>query len=84
MEESRFERVLAKMMTRVERVSSKISADFKNVKPFDTEIVPMDEQLYDYETRGYELYQQIAREQGIDAAEEWMNKMEEAKKRRKL
>lgn len=52
---------------------------YKKTRPFRKEPIPEREQLYLYETRGYETFSQIANEQGLSEAVKWKNKMEQLK-----
>jgi len=79
--EGRYDRVLGKMLNRIERVSGKLAKEFKGTKPFDKEPVSMREQIYNYETQGYDTFKVIANTQGIEAAVMWQQVMEVEKEK---
>ena len=49
MKDSRYDRVLGKIESRLSRVKAKISAEFKQTKPFDKEPVDPKQRLYDFD-----------------------------------
>ena len=59
-----------------------LKKEYKGKKPFGKEPVSVEEQIYDYNTRGYEIFQEIANTQGIEAAEIYRNELENMKKKR--
>ncbi len=65
------------MQGRLDRVAKKIAGDFKNTRPFDQTPVSTDEQIYNYNTQGYDTFKQIAQTQGLDAAVLWQKDMEQ-------
>lgn len=44
----RYDRILAKMMSRIERVSDRVAKDFKGTSPFDKEELSVKERIYKY------------------------------------
>ncbi len=74
---SRFERVLTKLQSRSERVSSKIADDLKNVKPFDKPILTPKERLYYYETQFPQMEQQARQTMGDAIVDEYKASMEQ-------
>ena len=56
---SRYERVLNRIATRVERVSTKIARDSHGVKPFDKPMPDPREELYMWETTSPEVKDQF-------------------------
>ena len=66
----------------IEGVSVSLSKEFKSVNPFDKEKVSDEEQLYQYETQGYDMFKQIADSKGLEAAVMWRGDMEQLKARR--
>jgi len=82
MRKNRYDRIMDKMLNRIERVSDKMAKEFKGTNPFDKEPVSNDEALYEYENMGYEKFEQIANTQGLEAAVGWRDEMEALKQRR--
>ena len=70
------------LKARIDRAKGIVTQRFKNTKPYRKEPVSVEEQLYEYNTRGFEIFQQIADSQGAEAALLWQNKMEQEKARR--
>jgi len=66
----------------IEGVSDSLSKEFKTTNPFDKEKVSDEEQLYQYETQGYDMFKQIADSKGLEAAVMWRGDMEQLKARR--
>jgi len=50
---------------------------YKGVVPFRQEKIPDREQLYQYETQGYEIFSQLAEEKGLPEAIKYRNSMEQ-------
>jgi hypothetical protein len=48
MKEGRYDRVLARMLTRVERVSDRVTSEFKGTRPFDKKPVSTVDQIAQY------------------------------------
>lgn len=48
MRENRYDKILAKMTNRIERVSDKMAREFKNTNPFDQERIPDNERIMTY------------------------------------
>ena len=80
--EGRFNRIKTLMNRRLDRVAKRVANDLKNTRPFDKEIVTVEEQIYDYNTKGFEIFTQIADTQGPEAALAWQNEMEKEIARR--
>ena len=83
MREGRFNRVKSLMNQRLNRVAMKVASDLKNTRPFDKEMVSIEEQIYDYNTRGFEIFTEIADAQGSEAALAWQNEIEREIARRR-
>jgi len=81
---NRYDRIQNIMLNRIERVTDKFAKEFKGTNPFDKKPVSNDDLLLEYETKGFETFSQIADTQGLDAAVEYRDKMEQLKIRRKL
>jgi len=84
MRENRYGRIQNIMLNRIERVTDKMAGEFKDTNPFDKEPVSNDDLLMEYETQGFETFSQIADTQGLDAAVNYRDKMEQLKTRRGL
>ena len=73
------------VMGEIKRLMLEIKGDFqkkyKHAKPFGVEPPLPREELYEYETRGYDKFQEIANTQGLVKAVEWRDKMEKQKQR---
>ena len=82
MKKNRYDRIMDKMLNRIERVTDKMAGEFKGTNPFDKKPVSNDDLLLEYETKGFETFSQIANEQGLDAAIAYRDKMEQLKTRR--
>lgn len=82
MREGRFNRIKSLMNQRLDRVAKKVASDLKDTRPFDKEIVTIEEQIYEYNTRGFEKFTEIADSQGPEAALAWQAEMEKEIARR--
>ena len=51
MRKNRYDRIMDKMLNRIERVTDKMSADMKGTNPFDKEKMSRDDLLLEYERR---------------------------------
>jgi len=66
----------------IEELTGSLSKEFKGADPFDREKVSDEEQIYQYETKGYDMFKQIADAKGLEAAVMWRGDMEQLKARR--
>ena len=82
MEKSIFDLTVDELVSRQKLVKSELHKRFKKTKPFRMEPVSDEELLYEYNTKGYEVFSNIARAKGMDAAIEYRDKMEQIKARR--
>ncbi len=82
MREGRFNRIKSLMTQRIDRVTRKVVDDFEGSRPFDKEIVTIEEQIYEYNTRGFEKFTEIADSQGREVALTWQAEMEKEIARR--
>lgn len=82
MKENIYDLALEGISEIIEEVSESISREFKGTKPFDKEAISDEEMLYDYNTRGFEIFSQLADSQGLAQAVEYRDKMEEIKLKR--
>ena len=82
MDENIYDEVLGDIKTIMLEIRAGIKKQYKNVKPFRQEPVPMEEQIYDYKTKGFETFTQIADEQGPEVAVKWQQDIEKAIERR--
>jgi len=60
MDITRWERIMNKLQSRVERVSGNIAGDLKNVKPFDKEVQNPRERLFNYEQISPQVKQKMS------------------------
>lgn len=65
----------------IERVSDSLATEFKGTKPFDKEIVSDADMLYDFNTRGFEIFTELANTQGLPKAVEYRDKMLQLKQK---
>ena len=77
-----YDEVLSGIVGIIEEVSDDIAKEFKGKAPFDREAIPEDELLYEYNTRGGQAFRQIADTQGMEAATNYIRKMEELKRKK--
>ena len=66
----------------IEAVSDSIASEFKGKNPFDKEPISNEDLLYDYNTRGFEIFSQIANTEGIEAAIAYRDKLENLKQKK--
>ena len=73
------------VMAEIKNLMMEIRADFqkkfKHTKPFGVEPPVPREELFEYETRGFDKFNEIANAQGVVKAVEWRDKMEKQKQR---
>lgn len=79
MQSSLFDDALTGIVDIIEEVSGSIAKEFKGKKPFDKEPVKDEDLLYDYNTKGFEIFQEIYETQGEEVALDYRNSMEELK-----
>ena len=81
-QENLYSSVLDGIVGIVEEVSDNIAGEFKGKAPFDKEAIPDDELLYEYITKGFETFMQIANTQGLEAGKNYISEMEELKSKK--
>lgn len=82
MKGSIYDEALAGILEVIEEVSDEISSEFKGKAPFDKEPIPDEDLLYEYNTKGRQVFTMIADTQGLAAGKNYINKMETLKKKR--
>ena len=60
---------------RMDDAFGKLQSEFKGKKPFGKEPYSVEDQIYDYNTRGYEIFERIANEQGLETAIQYQDTM---------
>ena len=84
MEKSIFELAVEELLERQHLTKLELRKRFKGVKPFRMEPVSDADLLYDYNTRGFAIFSEIANSEGLDAAIEYRNSMEMLKKKKEV
>ena len=80
--ENIFDEVLGDVKTIMLEIRSGIRKQYKNVKPFATKPLSIEEQIYDFQTKGFEMFKEIADKEGPQSALKWQQDMEKATARR--
>ena len=83
MKEGIYNRVLAKMLTRIENVSTRMAKEFKGTRPFDQEAVDNRQRLYDYSQLTPEKIQFARQNFGNEVVDNHILEMEQLKARYK-
>ena len=78
-EEGMFNDALTGIVAIIEDVSDDIAKEFKGKKPFDKEPVKDEDLLYDYNTKGFEIFKNIYDTQGEEVARDYINQMDNLK-----
>lgn len=82
MEDSFADSVVEELKGRLHGVDTALRKISKNKTPFRQEPVSWKEELYFYETQGYQMFEKIADQFGMDKAVQWRDYMEQQKARR--
>ena len=82
MEKSIFELAVEELLERQHLTKLELRKRFKGVKPFRMERVSDADLLYDYNTRGFEHFTQLANTQSLEQAVEYRDRMEALKQKR--
>jgi len=80
-EQSLFDDALAGIVDIIEEVSDSIAKEFKGKKPFDKEPIKDEDLLYEYNTRGMEIFKEIYETQGEEVAMDYKNQLEAIKQK---
>ena len=80
-EDNIYDEVMGEIKNLMLEIKADFQKKFKHTKAFGVEQPLPKEQLYEYETRGYEKFQEIANTQGLVKAVEWRDEMEKQKQR---
>ncbi|KKN06519.1 hypothetical protein LCGC14_1076490 [marine sediment metagenome] len=80
--ENIYDEVLGDVKNIMLEIRDGIRKQYKNVKPFATKPISTEEQIYDYNTRGQEIFNQIADKEGPQTAVKWQQDMEKIVERR--
>uniref|UniRef100_A0A6M3XJJ2 Uncharacterized protein n=1 Tax=viral metagenome TaxID=1070528 RepID=A0A6M3XJJ2_9ZZZZ len=77
-----YDMVVDELLERQRLVRAELRNRFKKTKPFRMEPLSNEEALYEYDTRGFEIFSDIVSKEGIDAAIAYRDRMENLKQRR--
>ena len=80
-EDNIYDEVMGEIKKLMLEIRTDFQKKFKHTKPFGVEPPVPREELYEYETRGYDKFQEIANTQGLVKAVEWRDDMEKQKQR---
>ncbi len=83
MKEGRYDRVLNKMMQRIEGVTDKLVGEFKSTKPFDTKPVSTKDRIYDYVQLTPQDIQFARQHFGNEVVDTYLQNMEKLLRRQK-
>lgn len=78
-ETSLYDDVVDELIERQRLVKAELQKRFKKTKPFRMEPVKDEDLLYDYNTKGFEIFSQLADTQGIEVAIQYRDEMERLK-----
>jgi len=84
MRETIADRAVTKLLERRDRVKAKLQERYKGTKPFRTDPISMDEQLWAYNQLSPEDMQYLISNHGNDTVNEMIKDMETEKQRRGL
>ncbi len=77
MKDNFFDNVLSKTLSRVDGATDRLSKQFKNVKPFDKEVIPTKELYSSYQMLTPEDMQGLVQQYGPEAMDDFIREMEE-------
>ena len=77
MKENFFDNVLKKTLKRVDGATDRLSKQFKNVKPFDKEVIPKKELYSSYRMLTPEDMQALLQQHGPEVVDDFIKEMEE-------
>lgn len=75
-EKSVFDLTVDILVERQRLVKAELQRRFKKTKPFRMEPVKDEDLVYDYNTRGMEIFKELYETQGQEVAEDYRNQME--------
>ena len=78
-EKSIFDLTVDILVERQRAVKVELQRRFKHTKPFRMEPIKNEDLLYDYNTRGMEIFKQLYETQGEEVAMDYKNQMEALK-----
>ena len=78
-EKSLFDVTVDILLERQALVGAELQRRFKRTKPFRMEPIKNEDLLYDYNTKGFEIFSQLYETQGEEVALDYRNEMEELK-----
>lgn len=81
MQSSLFDDALTGIVDIIEEVSGSIAKEFKGKKPFDKEPIKDEDLLYEYNTKGMEIFKEIYETQGEEVAMDYKNQLEKIKQK---
>ncbi len=69
--------VVEELLGRQESLRVELRSRFKRTKPFRMEPVKDEDLLYDYNTKGFEIFRELYETQGEEVAMDYKNQMEQ-------
>jgi len=82
MRHNRYDRINDRMLSRIERVTDRMTREFKNTNPFDKEPVSDDEMIRRYDGTTKEQWMELMNTHDPADVEQYKNEMENLKRRR--
>lgn len=82
MKRNRYDRISDKMLARIERVTNRMTREFKGTVPFDKEPVSEDKQLAEYMNMNTQMMDERMQRDGAEATNMWIENMENLKNKR--
>ena len=82
MKKNRYDRINDKILNRIERVSARMTREFKGANPFDKEPVSKEEILYYYNQLTPEKMNELIQTHGRDTVNQMIAEMEGLKRRK--
>ncbi len=79
MEETMMDKVIDRLKERREVIRERLYQEYRHTKPFRMEPVKDEDLLYDYNTRGPEIFKQLYETQSEEIAMDYKNSMETLK-----
>lgn len=83
MKRNRFDRINDRMLARIERVTDRMTREFKDTNPFDKELVSDDEKIQRYDNTTQEQWMGLMTTHTPADVEEYKNSMEDLKRRKR-
>ena len=84
MKQSIADLVIDKLHQRREMVQTKLMEQLKNTKPFRMTEIPKEEMLANYNNKGFEIFSEIANNEGMEQAISYRDEMERLKRKQEV